>query len=98
MYAANVTCGFCGRDRVKVGLLVTGPRVAICDRCVHAGMHPPDPGIEVACSFCGEVSALQSLRGKNDIAMCPTCVELAYNVIREAKPAPLPRAIVRPKA
>jgi bacterioferritin-associated ferredoxin len=91
-------CSFCGRSRDKVRQLVTGPQAAICDRCVHAGLHPPDPGPEVECSFCREPSTLQSLRGEHGAAMCPTCVELAYEVIREAKATPLPRAIVRPKA
>ena len=28
-------CGYCGRDRDQVHRLVAGPKVAICDTCVH---------------------------------------------------------------
>ncbi len=85
-------CSFCDRTLAEVRRLIEGPGVSICDRCVAAA---PSADADLtpaeACDFCRQITS--EGYATPGATICPPCIDLCVDILREAEPA-LPRAIV----
>jgi ATP-dependent protease Clp ATPase subunit len=86
-----VTCSFCGAERAAVRHLVEAPATRICDGCIARAADATDTDEGVTCTFCR--TALASFIA-GDGAICPECVRLCEDILREASPGGLPAARV----
>ncbi len=76
--AGKEVCSFCGKPKIAVGRLFTGPGgVNICDACVaEASKGDSTVGEAGNCSFCGLSSQQVTIMMESfDFAICHSCLE-----------------------
>jgi hypothetical protein len=83
--SAPLRCSFCNLSQRDVRMLISGPKVYICDICVDIcreilaenvkSLPPPDPGT-VKCSLCRRWVQAEGVLGVGTIGqLCPFCSE-----------------------
>jgi len=87
----DLYCDFCGKNGKKVGTLIAGPAVYVCDECVQVcseilaeskeGRVPPDSDSALYCSFCGK--AQTTLIAGSSIYICDQCVHLCSEIVEK---------------
>jgi ATP-dependent protease Clp ATPase subunit len=81
---ANLACSFCGAARSAVRMLIAGPAVYICDRCVYVADEVVAEGGQRA----NERTLLVALDLSNPKARCSFCGK-KMDQVREMAHAPL---------
>jgi hypothetical protein len=73
-------CSFCGRARVEVKKLVSGPRVYICDGCAAVA---PGPLEHADCSFCGQKLQRGLRNSDGRVVICTDCLQIVDDIMGE---------------
>jgi ATP-dependent Clp protease ATP-binding subunit ClpX len=93
-------CSFCGRKRLEVRKLISGPRVFICDVCVASCRQivgsPPYPDGELTvhererqCSFCGKRRhEVEAMVNAPTVLLCNECLDLCESIVAEEVGSP----------
>ena len=81
-------CTWCGRPPAEVDKLIAGPRVYICDRCVHAAEHTRAPfartGVKKGgrCAFCSKRGdSTRTLVAAAEGNICSECLRVCSEIL-----------------
>ena len=84
----TVHCSCCGRSKVDVSHMISGPNVYLCERCVaqaawQLAARRPAPDA-VRCRFCHQRRATDEVTTVGRVTVCADCLGTMTSILAEA--------------